>query len=547
MPQLLRRHQIEFGKTDAKSSFITRDQSAKKLFIDAFASPEQHEIDAIRSGDRFIFYGTKGSGKTALLRYMLEMEKNAGNVTKAIVFSEDISAQERDKIAQNLEFDNEVKPDIGDDVDTRDMWRVYLAQKIAELLSSDNRMFDACKDASRLHAVISKIFDDNKVRGLQRILSGIKAGQLTLKGKAGDFAEMEAMLNWEKPEDGSINYNRFADLVIEKICKFHYPSDIKFIVYLDELNLSMIGQKQHKRDSILIRDLIITVGQLNRRFIEAGIPVYLYTAVRVEIAKAASISRNEIDKYLVDHGFHLDWHKGADVTKYPIFDIIEKRISAIEMKHFGKCNTNNEIWTSYFSRDIFGVSPKQFISEITWCNPRDIVNLFNAATNVTPGATQYNTNVFADVLVEYSDIAWTERAEELNAAHNMSVVNVMRRILAGWERHFTVDQFTRRAESIAARDQLVMQVVKTLGAEGICRDLYHVGVLGQSVRAGKTYTNNDGRVVYPTHQTWFYRDNREFDRSETLSVHRALFSCLKLGRLKVDDFGNDPRYWQHKQ
>ncbi|MEP9374970.1 hypothetical protein [Mesorhizobium sp. KR1-2] len=513
--------------------------------MDAFAPPARDEIESIRSGDTFIFYGTKGSGKTALLRYMMELERHAGNVTKAIVFSEDVKTQEREKIAQNINFENEVKPDIGDESDTRDMWRVYLAQKITELLAGDERMFDSCKEARKLNSIISKIFDGNKISGLQRILSGIKCGQLSLKGKASDFAEMEAVLNWERPDDGSVNYSRFSDLVFNKICRFNYPSDVKFILYIDEMNLSMVGQKQHKRDSVLIRDLIITVGNLNRIFIEAGVPIYLYAAVRVEIAKAASMSRNEIDKYLVDHGFQLDWHKGNSVNEYPLFNIIENRISAIETKYVGKKNENKEIWNSYFSRDIFGVSPKRFISEITWCNPRDIVNLFNAATKVLPSVPNYNTNVFADVLVEYSEIAWTERAEELNAEHNMSVVNVMKRLLAGWQRHFSIGEFSARVASIAERDQLVMQVLKTLGADGICRDLYHVGVLGQSVRAGKSYTNKDGRIVHPTHQTWFYRDNREFDRSQSLSVHRALFSCLKLGRLKADDFGNDPRYWKH--
>jgi hypothetical protein len=199
------------------------------------------------------------------------------------------------------------------------------------------------------------------------------------------------------------------------------------------------------------------------------------------------------------------------------------------------------VWTEYFSRDIYGVSPKRFISEITWCNPRDVVNLFNLASKAEIHIPVYNTAVFSSIIESYSDIAWSERAEELNTEHNMSVVQVFRKVLSGWFKHFKLDQLNVRLEDLAKSNPAIMQVRQTVGGERICRDLYHVGVLGQSVPAGR-YTTLSGQVRRQVNETWFYRDNREFDPSQWMLVHRALYPALKLSKLRDDDFGNDPRF-----
>ncbi|MHC2795952.1 energy-coupling factor transporter ATP-binding protein EcfA2 [Mesorhizobium jarvisii] len=540
--QYIRRTQIDFGKTDAKSALVTRDEASRRLFLEAFAPPQPADIDAIRNGDRFLFYGTKGSGKTALLRYVMELENQAGNVTRVIVFSEDISQQEKAKIAKPLNYETVSIPGLEEEPEVRDMWKLFLIQKISALLCEEPRLFDETAEARKINEIISKVFELNNLSTLQRILAGIKSGTLSLKGRAGGIAEIESTVNWERIEKGEeVDYSRFTQLVIEKICTITYPKDVKFILYLDEINLSMLGVKQHKKDSILIRDLIITVGNLNRVFVEKGVPIYVYAAVRVEIAKAVSISRQEIDKYLVDHGYKLQWYGRYSVDKYPINTIIENRIRALEHNIAGRSNSPEDIWRNYFSRDVYGVTPKRFISEITWCNPRDVVNLFNLTSRSEIHISTYNTSVFSSIIEEYSQIAWHERAEELNAEHNMAVVQVMKKCLNAWLKHFKVDQFSNHLTALAQGNSGVMQVKQTIGAERICRDLYYVGVLGQSVPAG-TYTTQTGQVRRQVNETWFYRDNREFEASQWMIVHRALYPALKLSRLREDDFGNDPRF-----
>jgi len=542
MPQFIRRTAINFGKTDAKSAMVTRDQKAKQLFLDAFALPDTIDLDAIENGDRYLFFGTKGSGKTALLRYVMEEEKRKNNPTKFIVFSEDITQQEFDKIAEGVDLESVAKPDIGTQINVRDMWKIFLIKNICDILGDSGTLFDGHEKSKRLKDLIFDIFEGNDKGILEKISKKIKNGSFRFKAAIKEYAEFETIINFEN-EDGTveINYSRFAETVIEAICNFSYPEDVKYCLFVDELNLSMLQQKQHKKDSILIRDLILSIGQLNRVFVERNVPIFIYAAVRVEIAKAISVSRNEIDKYLVDHGQRMQWHAGFDVNKYPIFEVIEQRITALETQASGHNNTRKEVWDEYFARDVFGVSPKKFISEVTWCNPRDIVNLFNLTAGSHLNRPMYDTSVFAAVAEQYSEIVWSERAEELNAEHSMTVVNQIRKLLSNFRRHFKIDHLDKHAKAIGQANQLMRQVQQTVGIEKICRDLYHVGVLGQSVTVNQGKRNSVGDTVSDLHETWFYRDNREFDSANYLDVHRGLYPCLKLGAWRADIFDRDPR------
>ncbi|TIL44600.1 hypothetical protein [Mesorhizobium sp.] len=542
MAQLVRRSVINFGKTDAKSAMITRDKDAKQLFLNSFVLPASLEMDNVVNGDRYLIYGAKGSGKTALLRYTMEEFQQARNPTKFIVFSEDIPQQEFDKVASGIDIENVTKPEIGDLIQVRDMWTIFLIKNICDILEKSDQLFDQHAESAKLKGIIDGVFDNRNRSVLKSILSKIKGGTFRLKAGVKEYAEFESIINFEN-DDGTVevDYSRFAEAVVDRICRISFPNDVKYCLFIDEINLSMVQHKQYKKDSILIRDLILAIGALNRKFIERGLPIYIYGAIRIEVAKGLNVSRNEIDKYLVDHGQRMQWHDGFDVNRYPIFEVIEHRIAAIEKSRTGHSNTASEIWKEYFARDIYGVSPKKFISEITWCNPRDIVNLFNLASASQPSRPRYDSELFSSIAEQYSEIVWSERAEELNAEHSMTVVNAIKRLLAASRPVFRVDQLTNVATTMGQSDQLISQINSTLGIRKICKDLYHIGVLGQAIPMGKGKIDSRGRSLVDFHETWFYRDNREFDDANMLVIHRGLLPCLKLGSWRSEMFGRDPR------
>lgn len=542
MSKTVKRSAITFGEIDAKNALITRDKEARRLFLEAFVLPSSVDMNAILRGDKFLIYGAKGSGKTALLRYVMEEQDKNNNASKFIIFNEDITEQEFNKIGEKIDFDTVLKPDIFDNLNVRSMWDIFIIGKICDMLSDRTDIFDDSGKSNKLRNIIAEAFESKSKTGLDKLLKKIKNGSIRLSAGAKDYAELEAIINFEN-DDGTIdvNYSLFSDMITKKICNFDYAEDVRFNVFIDELNLAMLAQKQHKKDSILIRDLIVSVGRLNRIFTEKNVPIYIYAAVRVEVAKALNASRNEIDKYLIDKGQLMQWHNGFEVENYPIFEIIEQRVSTIESNLIGISNDANSIWSNYFNRDIFNISPKRFISEVTWCNPRDIVNLFNLASKSHMSHPRYDSDVFAGVAHQYSELVWSERAEELNADHSMTVVNNIKKLMSGFYNYFNVGTLTKHAENVAQSNQIIAQIINTTGIERICRDMYYVGILGQAVINSYSRDNYNRKIPEDMNAIWFYRDNIEFDNKKWMIVHRALLPCLQMGAWRAEMFGLDSR------
>ena len=63
----LQLNQIVFGKTDA---FNELSAFGQEFFVNSFVSNPKYHVDEFVSGNRFFICGTKGTGKSALLKYL---------------------------------------------------------------------------------------------------------------------------------------------------------------------------------------------------------------------------------------------------------------------------------------------------------------------------------------------------------------------------------------------------------------------------------------------------------------------------------------------
>src|SRR5262245_15901153 len=94
----LKRSLLQFGKIDAKNEILNRDANANRFFVDSFTLPNTNALKSLLDGSRFIVYGHKGTGKTALLRYVRDIFDDKGDCTKFVLFSEDVSDAEKNRI-----------------------------------------------------------------------------------------------------------------------------------------------------------------------------------------------------------------------------------------------------------------------------------------------------------------------------------------------------------------------------------------------------------------------------------------------------------------
>ena len=61
---------VFFGKTDAKNEFFEDTEEERDTFMQGFLLPEVINLDDFRFGRKYFITGLKGTGKTALMRYI---------------------------------------------------------------------------------------------------------------------------------------------------------------------------------------------------------------------------------------------------------------------------------------------------------------------------------------------------------------------------------------------------------------------------------------------------------------------------------------------
>ena len=535
---MIDKRQIVFGKVDAKSEFSQRNQELKEIFMDSFTIPYNTNIDDILSGDKYIFHGTKGAGKTALLRYIHQIQLKNRNPCRFIVFQNDISDLDRDKLINGI---SETPPAIQDETDVTDVWRLYILNQISQLLYDQDYGPRTDKNFLQMKAILDQFFTINDLGTIDNIRKSIKDGYLKISVKFANLIGLEAGVNFEKPDQvTNINYKKILEYCEKALIEIEFPKDVKFYLFIDEINLSMLTHKKHKRDSILVRDLILSLGNLNHFFSEKNLPIFLYCAVRTEILASRSVSRHEINKYIKDHGQYICWHSGYKVSEYPMMRLIEKKIASSEKKFNQPVTEQRDIWKKYFSREVFGVPPQHFLSEITWCNPRDIVNLFNIAISKNPRVPIFDHSVFESSLEEYSREVWNERFEELNVDYNAIEITQIKSFLTRYHNNFKADVFEKDLTALSETNKNIMQLIKTRDIRNILKDLYYVGILGQSRPLQNKYTKKSSQNN-KFEKTWYYRDGADFNEKSWLIVHNALRPEFKM-KLYNSDFGSDPRF-----
>jgi hypothetical protein len=217
--------------------------------------------------------------------------------------------------------------------------------------------------------------------------------------------------------------------------------------------------------------------------------------------------------------------------------LIEKKIQASERIKFGRIIQNvEEIWTHYFDHKIFGVRPEQFIVEMTWCNPRDIVVLLGNAA-----AGRYQEKYFSEQLIfhnlpDYSRHCWQEREDELSSIYSQSEIAVIKALLRTWKTSFKLSDLENRIRERSRVDKATQQFckVKKLDSEGLrqlLRNLYWIGIIGQSYHLLERQTK---RKLFS--ERWVYRGDYDFDSDGTFMIHRALWSELRLEAISGDCF-----------
>ncbi|MCA6115498.1 hypothetical protein J6524_11425 [Bradyrhizobium sp. WSM 1738] len=520
----VRLSQLRFGQIDARNEVTTRDPIAIEHFRQSFLEPSGIRIDDFKKGVRYFVYGMKGSGKTAFLRYLSMTLDEEHCLTKFISFATQISDQQRTKLVQDAgitayEQGTEADEDVGQSA--VNVWLLFIFKQIANFIDENQTAFTRNKEIDTFCDLVKR-FHEGETKGLLNWLAGMaKRGRYSLKSRHFDAKVQGKAADMDK----EFTTDQIVEQCFNLLAKLFYEGTQGAYIFFDELNLSFGSRSQHRRDAILIRDLILAIDRVNGFFTDQRINIFILAAARSEVLHALNVPTLEINKVLSDKGAELRWFGQTASETWPITRLIERKIQASES--LLKRKPSPDVFEQYFQRGIFNMAPQVLMVELTWCNPRDVVLLLGKAAEASEGELRFGEAVINRVLEKFSEDAWNERVEELNVKYAKVEIDSVKRILLSFQPWFKAADFTRQAKTKEA-DPNIKKLMKGKTAERILEDLYRIGVIGQSSREPDLSSGG----LRQLREHWAYRGDLNFDPTAWMIVHRGLWPQLRLGRIQ---------------
>jgi Cdc6-like AAA superfamily ATPase len=512
---------LYLGNIDAKHELLSNSADEKMRFSDSFFMPENIILEDYMDASKYFVTGLKGTGKTALLRYMaIKMEETLQAKTSFILFKSDIKEQERKDFskaagtvfANNNSTSNETE---NFNNEFEDVWMWFIHRHIVELANKKDcnpfyndtnwKKYVACVTAPRL---------GDEESGIKKLIPKLKRGNVEVNaGLEGISGTLGLEFDWEDQEHTKVKFNSIVKQANNLFSKL-IGNEKKLYIFLDELELTLDNNKKYVRDKKIIRDLIIAIHEFNIICKKNNFQVFLIAAIRSEVLTAVESSGKEINKIISDFATPIIWHQsGGNISNHPILQIIVKRLKASEKFYDLNLNDSSEaIWRRYFPETIQNEKTEKYILHLTWYRPRDVIRLLNIAQNQYPKATNFSHQVFDGIKKSYSGESWTELSEELRAIYREEEIDGIKRLFYGINNPFYYNYLNRHVNTIKEMYTNVELLLSNHKLGEILSNAYRVGLIGNS---GKKYR-------------FAHRGDDEILLEKQMMLHRALWASLSI-------------------
>lgn len=504
---------IWFGRSDSKNELINDNEEEHEAFINGFEIPPTVDLTGFFNGTKYFALGMKGSGKTALLRYIgVKAYREDNNASLTILFKSDFTTEEKSNIWR---YKNLIGTDVSDNSgeirdDFEDVWRWFLYRKIVDFItSSDSTAIKIDANFEKLSDVVNSPLIENFGSGISRLFPKLKRGCVEISKDPSLKIDFE----WENESERKVKFRTIVSQADNLFNRLN-SGENKLYVLLDELELSYQNKESFKKDSLLIRDLVVTCDRLNRICRQKSINVYFIASIRTEVLRNIYSIGKEINKPVYDFGVSICWHNSNSHKIHPLIKIIINRLRYFEIKTYGVCDkSDDELWLLYFPSEVNGKNAQQVMLDRTWYRPRDIVRMLNLLQEQFPKEQDISVYSLQQIRVEYAHRSWEEFSEELIASYSPEEIDGLQKLLMGLHSPFWLGEFN----DVISRKSEIYPTVKALSkskqASDILCDLFRIGVLGN-------LTKSFGSSDIPK---FHYRGEPEIDLEREIITHHALW------------------------
>jgi hypothetical protein len=509
---MLRLKDIYLGNIDAKNELLANSPDQRARFVAAFVRPPNLTIEEFVNREKYFVLGLKGTGKTALLRYIsISLEEVDKAYSAFVLFKSDIDEETRSefgKTARLLFASANAESFEGTDFEA--IWRWFIYRKIVESVDLvDASPFHGTAQWESFKALVRSEAMRTKETGLMRLVPKLTKGQIEISKNP----KLSLDLDWDS---SGVARMKFIDLVRKADAIFNdlSPDSYRLNIFFDELELNYTADSQFERDVRMLRDLIVSIEKINGICKAKGFNLCLYAAIRSEVLNAVAALGKEINKPLADFGTEILWNRpGHDASRQPLIYIIEQRLANARAENNMKPLNSANLWGQYFPAQIEQMAPQRYILHHTWYRPRDVVRLLRAATEQFPSEQIFTVNVFETIRKKYSAACWVEVTEELKAKYSSIGIEGIKQILQGIRPPVTPQFLDDRIATLRKGSTEVDHLAKKASTKTLVADLYRLGVLGNS---------HQGKLRFS------FRGDDDVVPDQKLIVHNALRSYLSI-------------------
>ncbi|MFD2233350.1 P-loop ATPase, Sll1717 family [Phaeospirillum tilakii] len=504
---------INFGDVDAKNEILKQNRSGERVFFETFLIPERISVDDITSGRKYIILGLKGTGKTALLRYINDMCIGRGCISEIILFKSHISEEDRINLSKSSGFEVVHTGDSPVFIqDFKEAWKWMIYQRISALLKKDG---NKSIESKKLYK-ITGVEEGSVSSSIGSLLSRIKSSHIKVTAEAAGIVG-ELGVDIAGSGDGRnvliSDVNRTCGELLNKI---DLPKNI--YLFFDELELFHQTSEQFDRDRRIIRDLVYATSFINAESSESGRKIFIVSSLRTEVLHSILELGHEIGRDVDDYGVRIDWSDGTDSSNHPLLRLIAKKISA------SSGVSEVDVWKTFFPDKISGQPYYKYILNSSYYRPRDIVRLLRVAREFRSEDLSFTSDHFEKTSIEYSKQTWLEVTEELLAIYSSIEISALQRFFLGFNTHFYKEDLLERIRIRYSQDPAIQELFSSHPLSKILSDLYRIGVVGNDFCVKK---NKSGKPLQFRNR-WIFRGNTEINDSERMAVHKSLWKHLSL-------------------
>lgn len=494
-----------FGKTDALNELT---DFGEDWFVRAFFPYAKYKIDDFINGKSYYICGEKGTGKTALLKYLqCKLAESRDNLIIPIRFKSDFDNEDKKSMvraAANVkEATAEGLEDFKEGTDAVIVWQVYILNKLLSKSeeTGEYQLFEEDKTFRDFRVLLKVVYPQS----INRIVPELKRGQIKIGGNFKDVLSGELQLEIGlKDAADSISFNHIAKNILSKFEKLHFWGNTAYILF-DELELSIRSPKEHTRDIKLVRDLVLAIDRLNGICKSYGYDIHIIASVRTEVIKSVHAAGFEINKSIEDYGVSISWYqRGGNYQSNQLLKLIENKIIASE--ELNGITEHGNIWEKYFPSTINGIDTRRYILNYSWMHPRDIVRLMNQVLLQHDTETKFTQEMFDRAMKDYSARSWGEIVEEMSLKYRAIDIAAIKSILTNVEVPFTFSYLSQRVNQLKEMDETIDDFNQRFRLADMLKDLFSFGIIG----------NTGARMIFK------FMEDDDLSLAEDMIIHKPL-------------------------